>query len=136
MTLDVYKLTERDYADILCGWWRDWGWEPPAINFLPEDGTGGLIVFEGERPICAGFLYTTNSEVAWVDWIISDKKYTNRKKRKEAITLLITHLTELAKASGFFYSYALIKHPSLIQAYEELGYTKGDSYQSEMIKIL
>jgi hypothetical protein len=32
--------------------------------------------------------------------------------------------------------YALIKNQSLIKMYEELGYIKGDSYTSEMIKVL
>jgi hypothetical protein len=38
--------------------------------------------------------------------------------------------------SGSKYAYALIKNNSLIKTYEDLGYTKGDSYTSEMIKLL
>jgi len=85
-------------------------------------------------PICAGFVYLTNSKVAWVDWIISSKEYRKKPQRAEAISLLIETLTELCKMNEMEYCYALIKHSSLIKTYEKLGYTKGDSYTSEMIK--
>ncbi len=90
----------------------------------------------GATPICAGFVYVSNSKVCWVDWIISNKRYTQRDKRKEAITLLINSLTDICKRSGGKYCYALIKSQSLINVYKELGYQQGDSYNSEMIKTL
>tara|TARA_R110000868_G_scaffold113375_4_gene304356 strand:+ start:2403 stop:2813 length:411 start_codon:yes stop_codon:yes gene_type:complete len=136
MALFIRELNENDYNDILVGWWKDWGWEAPNKDFLPNDGKGGIIIYDNETPICAGFSYLTNSKVSWVDWIISNKKYTERLKRKEAINLLVSTLTEISKKSGSKYVYALIKNQSLISTYQELGYIKGDSYTSEMIKIL
>jgi hypothetical protein len=136
MDLIIRELSETDYDDILVGWWKQWGWEPPKRDFLPNDGKGGIIVYDGDTPICAGFMYLTNSKVAWVDWIISNKEYTNKLQRKDAIKLLVSALTEICKKSGSKYSYALIKNESLIGMYEELGYIKGDSYTNEMIKIL
>jgi len=81
-------------------------------------------------------MYLTNSKVAWVDWIISNKEYTKKPQRKDAIKLLVSALTEICKNTGSKYVYALIKNQSLIGTYEELGYLKGDSYTSEMIKAL
>lgn len=134
MELTIRQLNENDYQDILVCWWKDWGWIAPEKDFLPDDGKGGYIVYDGDIPVCAGFIYVTNSRVAWVDWIISNKEY--REKRREAITMLIDALTNLSKMSGSKYAYALIKNDSLIKTYESLGYIKGDSYTSEMIKIL
>jgi hypothetical protein len=134
MELTIRQLNENDYQDILVDWWKQWGWTAPEKDFLPDDGMGGYIVYDEEIPICAGFIYVTNSRVAWVDWIISNKEY--RGKRKEAITMLIETLTNLSKMSGSKYAYALIKNNSLIKTYEDLGYVKGDSYNSEMIKVL
>jgi len=134
--LNVRKLNNSDYEDILVEWWKDWGWEPPAKDFLPEDGKGGIIVLDDDTPICAGFMYITNSKVAWVDWIISSKTYNSKPERKEALKLLISSLTQFCKNTGSKYSYALIKNQSLIKVYEELGYTKADSYTTEMIKLL
>lgn len=134
--LNIRALRDTDYDDILVGWWKDWGWDAPTRDFLPDDGRGGILVLDGEIPVCAGFMYITNSKVSWVDWIISNKNYREKPKRKEAIELLVSSLTEISKNSGSKYAYALIKNPSLIETYIGLGYNKADTYTSEMIKIL
>jgi hypothetical protein len=136
MELTIRQLNENDYQDILVNWWESWGWSAPEKDFLPDNGQGGYIVYDQEIPICAGFIYVTNSRVAWVDWIISNKDYREKEKRREAIKKLIDSLTNISKMSGSKYAYALIKNKSLIKTYEDLGYTRGDSYTSEMIKLL
>lgn len=136
MELSVRPLNDTDYEDTLIEWWEQWNWEAPMKDFLPDNGKGGVIVYDGDIPICAGFMYITNSKVAWVDWIISNKKYRIKEKRKEAIRLLIKSLEEISKYSGSKYGYALIKNQSLIKTYEELGWSKGGVYTSEMIKLL
>lgn len=135
MVFNIKPLKETDYSDILVGWWGSWGWEPPHKDFLPDNGAGGICVFEDTTPICAGFLYTTNSGVAWVDWIISNKEYKKKPQRKQAIGLLIETLTNIAKNTGHKYSYALIKHKGLIDTYKSIGYIEGDKYTTEMIKV-
>lgn len=132
--MTIRKLSESDYDNILIGWWGDWGWAAPSRDFLPDNGAGGLIVFDGEEPVCAGFIYVTNSKACWVDWIISSKTYRGKVNRTEAIDLLISSLTQLCEASGGKYAYALIKHNSLIEVYEKNGYSRADNYNTEMIK--
>ena len=80
MQLSIEPLQEGDYEAILCQWWKDWRWTPPSREFLPENGMGGFIVYDGEIPICAGFMYITNSKATWCDWIISNLKYKDRQK--------------------------------------------------------
>ena len=77
MGLTIRPLIDEDYDTILVEWWKDWSWESPTKDFLPENGSGGLMVMDNDIPVCAGFMYTTNSAVAWVDWIISNKNCTN-----------------------------------------------------------
>jgi len=134
MKFTTKLIQHEDYDDILVGWWKDWGWQAPTRDFLPQDGMGGIMVWDGDTPVCAGFLYNTNSKVAWVDWIISNKQY--RESRKEALTILVESLTSLAKSIDNKFAYALIKHDGLINVYEGVGYVKGDSYNKEMIKAL
>lgn len=134
MEFELKQLEPQHYEEILVKWWTDWGWTPPPKEFLPEDGEGGLIVYDGDTPVCAGFVYVTNSKVAWVDWIISNKEYRKKPNRQNAIELLLNTLTNMCKRSGSKYVYALIKHNGLIETYESIGYTKGDSYTQEMIK--
>jgi hypothetical protein len=136
MSLIIRPLNENDYDTILVQWWRNWGWEPVEKDFLPDDGKGGLMVLDGDEPICAGFIYTTNSKVAWVDWIISSDTYRKKPERGEAIKLLVETLTNICRNTGHKYSYALIKHSNLVETYEELGYVKGENYIGEMIKLL
>tara|TARA_R110000868_G_scaffold9795_7_gene48250 strand:+ start:882 stop:1292 length:411 start_codon:yes stop_codon:yes gene_type:complete len=134
MVFDIRPLKNGDYENILLHWWKSWGFAPPSKDFLPEDGRGGFIIYDKDIPVCAGFIYITNSKVAWVDWIVSNKDYRKKPHRKEALLLLIDTLTNMCKNTGAKYSYALIKHKSLIGTYEKLGYTAGDSYTQEMIK--
>lgn len=136
MALKIRELNNSDYEDILVGWWKDWGWQPPQKDFLPDDGKGGIIVYDDDVPICAGYMYLTNSRVGWVDWIISNRNYTKKELRKDAISLLVSRLTDICRLIGCKYIYALIKNESLINTYKSLGYIKGDSYTSEMIKVL
>jgi hypothetical protein len=134
--LNARLLKESDYEEILVEWWNDWGWSPPARDFLPENGTGGIIVYDDEIPVCAGFTYLTNSNASWVDWIISNKQYRKKPQRKEALMFLINSLTISCEIAGSKYIYALIKHEGLCDIYEQFGYIKGDSYTKEMIKII
>ena len=111
--MDVRKLTHDDYDNILLGWWKDWGWEAPTRDFLPENGEGGLIVYDGEIPVCAGFVYVTNSKACWIDWIISNKNYREKPMRSHCINKLIESLSNVVQVLDVKYAYALIKHRSI-----------------------
>jgi hypothetical protein len=89
MEFTIRQLNKYDYNSILIDWWKDWRWEAPPKDFLPDDGSGGYIVYDGDIPVCAGFIYITNSKVGWCDWIISNFNYKDRKKRKKALVELI-----------------------------------------------
>jgi hypothetical protein len=136
MEFQIRPLTDEDYDNILLNWWKDWKWTAPIKDFLPDNGKGGIIVFDGETPICAGFLYATNSKVAWIDWIISSKTYRKKPERQNAIGLLIETLTNIAKQTGHSFGYALIKHQGLIETYQKIGYVSSGQYNTEMIKTL
>ena len=136
MDLNIKTLSYEDYDNILLGWWKDWNWTPPLRDFLPQEGEGGLMVWDNETPVCAGFVYTSNSRVAWIEWVISNKQYRTSDKRQEALKLLLKTLEEVVQNQGYKYIYALLKHPKLIHTYEDLGFVAGDVYNKEMIKIL
>lgn len=136
MKFEIRKLNQEDYDSILVDWWRDWRWTPPPKDFLPENGAGGFIVYDGDIPVCAGYIYLTNSKVGWCDWVISNFKYKDREKRNTALVKLVSALTKALTIHGCKYSYALIKSDSLINVYKEIGYSEGDKYTKEMIKKL
>ena len=136
MQLSIEPLQEGDYEDILCQWWKDWRWTPPSKDFLPDDGLGGFIVYDDGVPVCAGFMYRTNSKAVWCDWIISNIEYKNRQGRQEAIELLINTIANLAQELGNKFIYALIKNKPLINTYNKCGFVEANSYTTEMIKTI
>jgi hypothetical protein len=136
MKFTIRELNETDYESILVKWWKDWRWTPPPKDFLPDNAKGGFIVYDKDIPVCAGYIYVTNSKVGWCDWIISNIEYKDRKKRKKALSFLVNMLSHTLKLSGCKYGYALLKHDSLIKTYEENGYIKADTYNAEMMKLL
>jgi len=133
MALNIIPLSEKDYDDVLCEWWKDWRWKAPAKDFLPERG---YMVYYNDEPICAGYMYVTNSNVVLLEWIISSFKFKNKKVRKEALYMLIVTVTSLAEGLGKKYVYSLLKNESLINIYKELGFNKGGNSGQEMIKKL
>lgn len=131
--LSIRPLQEGDYENILCKWWSDWNWTPPVKDFLPLNGLGGYIVYDAEVPICAGYIYITNSKAAWIEFIVSNKEYREKPTRGQAIEYLIRTLTETAIDSGYKYCYASLKNKSLIETYKKIGYVCGDSNIQEVI---
>lgn len=134
--LHVRSLTSEDYSENLVKWWNDWKWTAPPREFLPDNGLGGFMVCDEDYPVVAGFLYTTNSSVAWVEFIVSNIEYRHKENRKKAIRLLILTLEELAKINGKKYIYSSLKSEPLINAYMDCGFVKGSSNTQEMIKTI
>ena len=87
MELQVRALQESDWEDLQ-SWWKWWRWPEVSKETLPLNGLGGLMVYKGDTPVAAGFLYLSNSKVAWLDWIVSNPEY-KEKDKKQAIELLI-----------------------------------------------
>ena len=133
--MTVRQLKKEDY-EMLCVWWRKWRWTPPVREVLPNEGTAGFIVYDENTPVVAGFLYDTNSSISWVEWVVSNFDYKDKKGRKEAISTLLIYLEALAKAKGKKICYSLLKSKSLIEAYKEQGYSLAETGYTEMIKAI
>tara|TARA_R100001530_G_scaffold33585_1_gene26341 strand:- start:128 stop:538 length:411 start_codon:yes stop_codon:yes gene_type:complete len=136
MKLNVLPLTETDYEEILCQWWKDWRWTPPSRDFLPDNGTGGFMVYDDTTPICAGFMYLTNSKAVWCDWIISNFRYKDKQKRRDALLLLVRTISNLAEDLDKKFIYALIKNKPLVDVYKKVGFVEASTYTHEMIKTI
>tara|TARA_R110000824_G_scaffold123297_1_gene281032 strand:+ start:44 stop:469 length:426 start_codon:yes stop_codon:yes gene_type:complete len=134
MELKIRKLIDSDW-DLLVKWWKmhpEWK-HHPSKEMLPENGTGGYIIEKGEIPIVAGFLYTTNSKVGWIEWIISNRKYKSKDK-KDAVQLLITGMEHVARTSGCEVILSIGRNKSLIKSHEELGYIVDPDPSYELSK--
>ena len=130
------RLLDKSDYETLVSWWDDWNFQPPTREMLPDLGLGGVMVFnEDDTPICAGFLYETNSCMGWCEYIVSNKKFKEKDKRAAALTFLISSISGLAKKKGLRLLFTSTKHPSLTKRYLDAGFLKGDD-SVELIKAL
>lgn len=127
----IRLLTDNDYSTLL-NWWSFWKFPAPAKDILPEEGRGGIMVYKDSIEICAGFLFFTNSKMAWLEFIVSNPEY-KEKDRKEAICFLINELTFIAKSKGFKVVFTSIKNENLINRFKECGYIIGSENTKELI---
>ena len=131
MELKIRKLKESDWDTLVSLWkmWPEWK-QHPTKDLLPENGTGGFIVEKNNTPIIAGFLYTTNSKVGWIEWIVSNKNY-REKDRKKAAELLVSGIEHVAKISGCEIILSVGRNKGLIETHRNLGYAidKDPSYE-------
>ena len=129
MELSLRALKESDYEDM-CSWWKWWRWPEIGKSTLPMNGMGGLMVYKDEILIAAGFLYLTNSNVALIEFIVSNPNY-RESDRKDALEVLIMGLEDVARSQGRDTIVSFSSNKSLINIHEKLNYTvdKNPSYE-------
>lgn len=133
MELKARLLTDNDW-EILCSWWEKWPkWVNPPKSFLPDNGKGGFMVTKGDKNICAGFIYLTNSDAALLEWIVSNPEY-REKDRKQALELLITTAENACKQLGKVHMFSIGRNKHLIKTHEKLGWTVDKDPSHELIK--
>lgn len=89
------KTTVEDYNCILTEWWKDNNWTPPPLNVLPV----GYIVSKDGVDIYAGFVYYTGTPIAWMEFVVGNKKATVEQK-KGGLEKLIDIISTIAKDKG------------------------------------
>lgn len=134
--MQVRKLNETDYDEILTQWWKDWpNWSAPPKEFLPNNGTGGLMVEKEGEPIVACFLYFTNSKAVLLEWLVSSPTY-REDNRQEAIELLINSAEELCKKAGNKFMFSIGRNKHLIETHKKLGWHVDDTPSHEIVKTI
>lgn len=132
--LNYRQLTDNDYQDFLCKWWTDNRFPPPPLDFLPNNGKDGIVVFDAETNtnIAAGFVYITNSEVAWIEFIVANFEVKDRELRTQAIEFAIK---QLIATCGKKYLFTSIKNPNLIKHFLNSGFVVGTQNTTELICV-
>lgn len=125
--MEVRKYERYEYYTLV-EWWNQHNWKAPSINMLPKTG---FIV----ENVCAGFLYKTDSEIAWLEFIISNPN-SDKEERSKGLDLVINALLEEAKISGFKAVFTSVEHKKLIERYKEHGFIETDKDMTNMVKRL
>jgi len=135
MELNIRRLQDDDW-ETLCSWWDAWPeWVNPPKDFLPDNGTSGLMVYKHNTLIVAGFIYYTNSKGALLEWIVSNPKYKEN-DRKKAIELLINTAEEVCKDNGVKYMFTIGRSKPLIETHCKLGWTVDKGSSHEITKVI
>lgn len=135
--MDIRIVKYEDY-DILKEWWSFWRFPAPSPLLLPQYEEGlfnGLLISEKGKDLASGFLYETNSGIAWIEFIVTNPKTTSEERNK-AILKLLEELSNSAKELGFLTIFSSVKNENLINKYIENGFSIGTKGTSELIKIL
>ena len=135
MELNIRMLKDSDW-NTLVEWWDAWPeWVNPPKDFLPDNGTGGLMVYKQNTSIAAGFIYYTNSKAALFEWVISNPKYREA-DRKQAIELLINAAEEVCKTNGVNYMFTIGRTKPLIETHRKLNWVVDDKPSYEITKVI
>lgn len=124
---NIFDPKNKAYLDILDQWYKARDWQP-----LPATQTG-IMVFDEDKPICAGWLYKTDSAICLISNIISNQ-YTSRNK-KEAIKFLLESLELEGKKQGFNIMLLFMTVRSITNIAKQNGYIQTGK-ADELIKNL
>jgi len=128
MNVRTIKM-ETDYQ-MVCDWWMAHEWPPVPACTLPKNG---LVVEEDGKPLAAGFLYGTDSDLCSIEWIVSNPEAPIL-ARGVAVKKLVKSLTELGQKMGYGVIMGWLLSKSLMRVYSEEGYLKGDEGLTNMFK--
>lgn len=115
--MKIELVNEQNY-EMLVEWWKGHNWGIIPYSMLPKIG---FIV----EDTVAGFIYSTDSEICLIEWIISDPK-SEKLKRKECVDILLKTLCSTAKEMGFKIGYTYTKNKGLIENLEKNLFEKTD----------
>lgn len=123
---------EKDYEE-LTKWWKFWRFPIPHIDSLPD--TGIMISVDGVDVVC-GFLYLTNSNMCWIEFIVSNPEVKEKQLRKDCISICIDGLCTLSRHLGYKIAYTSLKNQNLQNKFLECGFLEGSTNCNEYIKVL
>lgn len=124
--------TERDY-EMLCEWWNKWpDWVAIPIEALPELG---YIAMNDTTPVVAGFLYQTDSCIAWLEYIIGNPE-ADKTVRHDALGLLIEAAVLEATKLNYKSVFTSVKHPKLEHCLRQHNFIIGDTNVNQMVRSL
>lgn len=129
MSLELERYKESRHLITVSGWGDLKGFPFPPKDVLPEYG---LVASNGEQFAAIGFLYRTDSNIGWIEWIFGnpDLPYDIR---EQGIKLVIEGLKSEARHAGMTVLFSSTKHERLLKKYQETGFIQTDTLMTHGI---
>jgi hypothetical protein len=129
------KIKEEDFNTIN-SWYKGWGWPILDRELLPNNGKEGLIISDNNIDLVAGFIWFTDSKMAFFGYVISNPIKLKKGQRDIAISTLISCAEELCKRVGVKVIVTSSSTKSLIKKHKELNWKSNVRSSFELQKIL
>jgi len=125
---------EDSHYPMLCKWWESHKWPVMPRQFLPQTG---IISKKDGVYLCAGFLYKTDSDLCWLEYLISNR-HGLRDCHSEGVDRCIEALLKQAKLDGFKAVFTSCKVKRLVSRYQEHGFqiAPGEQAMTNLIRVL
>lgn len=122
------ELVDEQNYEILTEWWKGYSWPVVPFAMLPKIG---FIV----NDTVAGFIYSTDSKICMVEWIVGNPKSV-KEERKKALEELLTLLCSTAKEMGYTHCFTYTKNSGLINTLMQSGFQKTDEQMVHFMRSL
>lgn len=124
-------LDKEVHFPLMCEWWEGRSFPAPPVEFTPPTG---LIVLHHDTPVCGGFLFKSDANMAVIGNLVSDKKVPFEIRTK-ALDYLIVSLTAAAKKDNFGLVACSTNLPRLMKRFEDLGFILTDEGVSQFGRV-
>lgn len=130
--IKTVKYNRKEHEEIIHKWWQGHGWPTVPHQALPQFG---LIALLNDKPSAVGFIYKTDSCIAWLEWILKDPELKSD-KRDSVLDVLIKDLIQYAKDHGFRIVFTSIENKYLGKRLSSHGFRSNDSNMTNMTLAL
>lgn len=119
----------KDHYHVLCDWWSGHHWPVVPIEMLPSTG---IVASVGDEMVAAGFLYLTDSSVAWIEWLVTNPS-ASLKSRLRGLDHVVARLTEEAYAGTRRVIFTSSNNEGLINRLKNHGFQVGDTNTTQLL---
>ncbi len=126
--IEAYR--ENDHYPMICSWWTWHKFSPVAQALLPKNA---LIVSNGETPVCCGFLYSSDSGMGWIEFVVANPDARPR-DISQCIDLLLLSLVELSRKLGQACLFTSSNKKGLIKRFMRAGFMVGDTATTQLVR--
>lgn len=126
-----FRLSSRaDYDGVLTKWWKEWGFPVPPVECLPRHG---LIVSDAEGDLYAGFLYFTDSDMAWMEWVVCNRSACVS-RRRGALLFMTGLFEQIARGGGAKHLFTSTVRGDFANSLCKCGFERGDTGVIHLVK--
>lgn len=122
---------EEDFKEFK-RWWEFWRWKDRVDPQILSD-IGFVIEKEG-LSLCAGWLYTTNSLIASIEFLVANP-FAPKEEVDAGLDFLIECLSQRALKEGKRLVMTTINNPSLAKRLGSLGYVESGRDLKQFIRL-